>query len=73
MQKIRNQVTDVYKDEALLPCQPPPAVSTPSGLQTNWQTQVLMPFQNTKKVGAVLTSSGKVFHKVGVAAEKAPP
>lgn len=42
----------------------------PLGPQANQQNPVLISFQKFKRVGAILTSGDRVFHKVGVTTEK---
>lgn len=41
------------------------------GPQTIWQNQVLIPFRMAKRVGAVLISSGRMFHRAESIAEMA--
>lgn len=56
-----------YEDEVVNHLQQWTAPLVP---QANQQCQVLMPFQKAKRVGALLTSIGQVFHRVGATAEK---
>lgn len=62
--KTRTKRWVVYRDEVVFLCQSLPAVMPLSRPQASQQNQVLICLQKAKRVGPVLTSSGRVFHRL---------